>query len=176
LKYNINIKYNFVFLIIFFSISCNDLYKAGNSNPSLNIEIETNINQDVAFKFLDTSRDLIQYELPSIYNEYLKSNGDLKYLPYSNKVIFFKNYPEEAFHLSSSGILFLQQIYNTSIGGSNWVFDKNNLTDKDFLRFEKRIDTFLNKIVDAERKNNLPDSIIFLKEPYDTIICKLLEK
>ena len=176
MKHTINIKSNIIFFYIFFNISCNDIYKAGNSNPSLNIEIQTNVNQDVAFKFLDTSRDLIQYELPSNYNENLKSIGDLKNFPSSNKVIFFKKYPEEAFHLSSSGILFLQQIYNPSIGGSNWVFDKNNLSTKDFLRFEKRIDTFLNKIVDAERKNHLPDSIIFLKKPYDTIICRLLEK
>lgn len=46
----------YIGIIIFLNFSCNDIYKAGNSSQLLGIEIETNINQDVAFKYFDISK------------------------------------------------------------------------------------------------------------------------
>ena len=71
---------NFILFIIFI-LSCNDIYKAGNSNPELHIQIETNIDQEIAFKYLDSSKTLIKYNLPERLRADL-INGDLKYFPF----------------------------------------------------------------------------------------------
>jgi len=161
-------------IIILLNFSCNDIYKAGNSSQLMGIEIESNINQDIAFKYMDTSKSLIEFQLPKRYSENLEKGGDIEYFPLSNKAIYFKNYPEEAYHLNSSGIFFLEEVYNPSIGGSNWIYDTSKLSISDFNRIEKRIDTLLNKILFLERKSKIPDSVIFLRKPYDTVICKLV--
>lgn len=166
----------YIGIIIFFNFSCNDIYKAGNSSKLLGIEIETNINQDIAFKYFDTSKSLKKFQLPKKYNNYLKRGGDLAYFPLSNKVFYFKSYPEEAYHLSSSGIFFLEQVYNSSLGGNDWIYNKSKLSTSDFKRIEKRIDTILKEIIFLEREDKFPDSIIFLRKPYDTVTCKLLRK
>ena len=159
-------------IIIFLANSCNDIYKAGNSSPLLGIQIECNLNQDVAFQYFDTSRQMESFKLPAKYNDLLKG-GDLEYLAASNKVFYFKDAPEEAYHLGSSGILFLQQVYNPSLGSNNWIYESSKLHDTDLVRIENRIKIVLNKIMLLEKAGNMQDSMIFLYKPYDSLVCKL---
>ena len=165
---------NFIVFIIFI-LSCNDIYKAGNSNPELHIQIETNIDQEIAFKYLDSSKTLIKYNLPERLRADL-INGDLKYFPFSNKVIYLKDFPEEAYHLNSNGMLFIQEVFNPSLGGSNWIFQKSLLSSSDFERIEDRIKKILNEVIVLERRDKIPDSIIFLKKPFDRLVCKLIKQ
>jgi len=160
-------------VFIFLNFSCNDIYKAGNSRQLLDIQIESNINQDVAFKYFDTSKEFESFKLPEKYNANLKNGGDLEYLPESNKVFYFKDFPEEAYHLSSSGIFFLEEVYNSSIGGNNWISERSKLNATDLNRIESRIKGVLSKIILSEKANKMPDSIIFLNKPYDSVLCKL---
>jgi hypothetical protein len=155
------------------NISCNDTYKAGNSSPLLGIQIESNINQDIAFKYFDTSKEFESFQLPEKFKSELKKGGDLEYLPASNKIFYFKDFPEEAYHLSSSGIFYLEQVYNPSIGGSNWIYEKSKLKTSDLIRIQDRIKAVLNKIIISEKTSKMPDSIIFLNKPYDSLTCIL---
>jgi hypothetical protein len=75
--------------------------------------------------------------------------------------------------LSSSGIFFLEQVYNSSIGGDNWMYERNKLNKSDLIRIESRIKGVLSKIILSEKADKVPDSIIFLNNRYDSLICKL---
>lgn len=170
-------KYRNIFFSILISnsyIACNDIYKAGSGIQLLSVEIKTNINQDVAFKYLDSSDILSKYQLPTKFYSNLKNGGDLEYFPESNKVVYFKSYPEEAYHLNSNGVFNLQQVFNPKIDYTNWINNTSKFKDIDYDRFEKRIDTFLKDIIKVERKFKISDSVIFWRKPYDSIICKLI--
>lgn len=169
-------KYFVIFflpLLLMLFISCDDIYKAGNGVKLLSVEINTNVNQNQAFLYLDSSDALLKYQLPKKYDANLKNGGDLEYFPESNKVIYFNDPPEEAYHLSSNGVFNIQQVFNPRTNGVNWISNASQLTVLDYDRIEKRIDNFLNEIIMVERNSNVPDSLIFWRKPYDTIICKL---
>lgn len=159
-------------MFVTLTISCNDLYKAGNSIPLLGIQIESNINENVAFKYIDTA-NFEYFQLPEIYNDNLKKGGDLEYFPASNKIFYFKDSPEEAYHLSSNSLFFLEQVFNPAIGGSNWIYQKSKFNVEDIQRIEKRIRIIITKIVSLERKSGIPDSMIFFQKPYDSILCRI---
>lgn len=163
-----------IFFFILLFISCNDIYKAGNGIKLLSIEIKTNINQDVAFRYLDSSSILTKYQLPKKYDANLKNGGDLEYFPESNKVVYFNTFPEEAYHLNSNGVFNLQQVFNPKIDAANWIYDTNKFQSLDYHRIEKRIDSFLKQIIIIERQFKVPDSLIFWRKPYDSLICKLI--
>lgn len=70
-------------IIIFVNFCCNEVYKAGNGIELLNIEIVSNINQNEAFKYLDSNANLEKYKLPEKYNSLLRNGGDIEYFPKS---------------------------------------------------------------------------------------------
>ena len=169
-------KYFVIFflpLLFILLLSCDDIYKAGNGVKLLSVEIITNVNQNQAFLYLDSSKVLLKYQLPKKYDADLKNGGDLEYFPESNKIIYFNDPPEEAYHLSSNGVFNIQQVFNPITNEFNWISNSSQLTKLDYERIEKRIDNFLNEIITVERNLNVPDSLIFWRKPYDTIICNL---
>jgi len=154
--------------------ACNDLYKAGSRTRLIDLEIKTNVNQEIVLKYLDAGhfKNDSLYKLPTKY-AFLKNGGDLEYFPDNNKVAYFKNLPLEAYQLSSNGIFFLAQVYSPSINPSDWITDRARLTYMDYDRIEKRIDTLLSAVVVDARSKEIPDSVTFWQRPYDKVICRL---
>ncbi len=162
-------------VILFFSAyECNNLYKAGSRPILIDLEIKSNINQDIVLKYLDTihyKNDSL-YKLPADYN-FLRNGGDLEYFPDNNKVAYFRNNPLEAYQLTSNGIFLLAQVYTPSINPNGWTTDRARLSKLDYDRIERRIDTLLIEVVTDARSKGVPDTLLFWRKPYDTIICQL---
>lgn len=123
---------------------------------------------------LDSSRILSKYLLPDSLKRRLIYGGDLEYFPSSNKCIYFSSQPLEAYHLNSSGVFKIQQVYNQEIDANYWIIDTGRLSLNDLTRMKKRVDSFLNDAVRAGRERKIPDSVIFWRSPHNIIECKLL--
>jgi hypothetical protein len=159
-------------LILFLAIfaSCDRIYKAGNSVPLLDLKIETNVNDLIVYRFLDSVNSRMNMD-----EKYMtkKFGGGLAYFPGTNGVAYFVDSPYEVYHLSSNGLFKLAEVYNPAIKRSDWLTDGQLIGTGDYDRFERRIYDILNKIVLEAKKAHVPDSVIFYKKPYDTVLFKL---
>jgi len=160
-----------VFLLaLYLFSSCDRIYKAGNSVPLLDLKIETNVNDLIVYRFLDSINSEIDIDDKYKIEE---TGGGLKFLPGTNGIAYFVDSPYEAYHLSSNGLFKLAEVYNPIIKRGGWITDGQLLRTEDYQRFEKRINDVLIKVVLEARKAYISDSIIFYKRPFDKVLVKL---
>lgn len=173
-------KYNGHFIlsaVCFFTCGCNgcnDTYKAGNRGVLIDLQIKSNVDQDIVINYIDSfyNEKDNPFILPKTF-DFLRNGGDLGYFPENNKVVYFNTHPIEAYHLTSNGVFEIAEVFNPSINSRQWITDKTQLNEIDYYRIERRLDTLLNEIVKKAKVNNVPDSVIFWRRPYNKVTCKL---
>ncbi len=134
-------KYITLILIICLSFnSCDYIYKAGNRTKLMGILIETKVNNCVIRKHIDSVIYAGKLSFPDSLNQWLILPSDVQYIPEDNKILYFRDSPEELYQLSIDGDLRLQGVHRSK-KDEEWIYEKSELSKKELERIISRINT-----------------------------------
>lgn len=140
----------YIFIALFFT-SC--LYKAGNRERLMGFLIKSDIKPCKVRKNLDSILIVKNLMLPDSMKAWIFYPSDAKYFPNDNKVLYFKENPEEFYLLSIDSDIRLNGVFNKNLSEDGWIYDESKLPLNEIRRIESRIETNviypLGKIHDA---------------------------
>ena len=120
--------------------SCNYIYKAGNRTELMGILIATKVKICVISKHIDSVIYSSNLSFPDSLNQWLILPSDVKYMPEDNKLLYFKDSPEEYYQISIEGDLRLQGVHRSK-KDEEWIYEKNEISEGDLARIISRINT-----------------------------------
>jgi len=163
---------NIASLIICFLVFYSCIYKAGNRQPDINYNWNTNISPFYIKKYMKTidphyaNRNVITSEIVNYSENFVPVTDSVLGYKY---VIEFNSYDSVSY--IESHYFDLASIYD--FNKKHWITDRDSLKNNELEKFRIFFkDSVLTKVV-QRYKNKIPDSLLFVGKP-DTIILKPL--
>lgn len=129
-----------ILIICLLFYSCDYIYKAGNRTKLMGILVETKVKNCVISKYIDSVIYSSNLSFPDSLNQWLILPSDVKYIPDVNKLLYFRDSPEELYQLSIAGDLRLQGVHRSK-KDEEWIYEKSELSKKELERIISRINT-----------------------------------
>lgn len=164
---------NSLLIFIIFSSFFSCIYKAGNRQPDINYNWETNVSLYFVKKYMKTidpfyaNRMLITSEIVNYSENFIPVTDSLLGYKY---VIEFQNL--DSINYIENNNFGLASIYDFK--KRHWVTDRDSLKNNELQKFKIFFrDSVLTKVV-QRYKNEIPDSLLFVDKP-DTITIEPLK-
>jgi hypothetical protein len=148
-------------LIVTSQISCKNFYKAGNL-IDLQYPVDSEISTKILNRYLDSLILNKGFRIKSDWVVYEKL-VDLDSI--NNKIIYFKDNPEEMFLISTAGQLLISDVFNPKIRKNDWVAQDKFMPSSEKVRIMNRFKIeILNRIELMAKKDGVVDSVLYANE------------
>jgi hypothetical protein len=145
-------------LIVTSMVSCENFYKAGNL-IDLQYPVESKISTKILNRYLDS---LILNEGFRIKSDWVVYEKLVDLDSVNNKIIYFKDNPEEMFLISTAGQLLISDVFNPKIRANDWVAQDKFMPSSEKTRIMNRFKTeILNRIEVMAKNDGVVDSVLY---------------
>jgi hypothetical protein len=127
----------------------------------LDYPIERRLDAILIMNYIDTAK---AYQVPEEWDHFHLLD-DLN--PEQAKRVYFSEPPREMYLISVGGMSTLGAVFDPNqIGRGGWITDHTEIPLDEQDRIIKRLEMFLDKIEVEAKKSGLPDSVIYLQDPF----------